>query len=409
MMTKRKKEEPITKDTQCRALKSENGKSVRRLIGDGLFFEARSSGKKVFLFRYQWDKKPQTITIGHYPGVTLAKARATAIAYQELIQQEIDPRRENAEVGQSKTTFKLVAEQWFQKYQSTWKDFARNRHLKSLERDIFPLIGNMSIDDITKADLLNTIKPHEDPGHHDVAHRLYARLHAIFEFAVGASLTTNYPFVGLKKALTPRPKAKNQPAIKPNEAHDMMEALKNSNAGKVVKLYIELLAHLFTRPKELREAKWCEFDLKNSEWTIPAERMKMGVEHWVPLSHQVLKLLKELRLLTGFTPYLFNTPTLNKSQPITETSVRKILHNTGYKNRHTAHGFRSLASTVLHEQSHFRTDAIEAQLAHKVQGVRGVYLRADFKQERKELMNWYSEWLANQKQKSMNNTSATES
>lgn len=287
----------------------------------------------------------------------------------------------------------MVAEQWFQKYKFSWKDFARNRHEKSLLRDILPLIGEKAIDEVTKADLLNVIKPHEDVGHHDVAHRLFARLQSIFEFAVGASLTENYPFIGLKRVLMPKPKAKNQPAISASEAHEMMLVIKNTNSTKIVKLYMELLAHLFTRPSELREAKWSEFDLQKAEWNIPSERMKMGLAHWVPLTHHVLNLLKELRLLTGFTPYLFSSPALKKPQPISEASVRKLLHNAGYKNRHTAHGFRSLASSVLHEQGDFKADAIEAQLAHKVQGVRGIYLRADFKQERRLLMEWYSGWL----------------
>ena len=102
-------------------------------------------------------------------------------------------------------------------------------------------------------------------------------------------------------------------------------------------------------------------------------------------------------MITGFTPYLFSSPTAMKPQPISETSARKLLHGSGYKDRHTLHGFRALASTVLHEQANFRSDAIEAQLAHKVQGVRGVYLRADFKQERRQLMEWYSTWLQSKK------------
>ncbi|WP_165482147.1 tyrosine-type recombinase/integrase, partial [Legionella feeleii] len=273
------------------------------------------------------------------------------------------------------------------------QDFARNRHSKSLSRDILPFIGSKPIDEITKTDLLSIITPHENLGHHDVAHRLYARLQSIFEFAVGASFTENYPFIGLKKALAPRPKAINQPAISSQEAHEMMKIIKQAPSTKIVKLYMELLAHLFTRPTELREAKWCEFDLQKAEWNIPADRMKMGIAHWVPLTPYVLNLLKELRLITGFTPYLFSSPALKKPQPISEASVRKLLHNAGYKNRHTAHGFRSLASSVLHEQGNFKSDAIEAQLAHKIQGVRGIYLRADFKTERRELMNWYSSWL----------------
>lgn len=275
-----------------------------------------------------------------------------------------------------------------------WKEVARNRHSKSLTRDIYPLIGNKAIDEITKVDILNVIQPHEEQGHHDVAHRIFARLKAIFEFAVGASFTENYPFIGLHKALMPKPKIINQPAINASDAHELLHRIRESTATKINKLYIEILAHVFTRPKELRLAQWSEFDLCSGEWNIPQERMKMGLPHWVPLSSQVLKLLKELRLLTGFTPYLFNSPTSKAHQPISETSSRKLLHLLGYKNRHTLHGFRSLASSVLHEQGHFRSDAIEAQLAHKVQGVRGVYLRADFKQERRQLVEWYSNWLS---------------
>lgn len=382
-------------DTQIRSLKIEDGK--RHADRDGLVLELRPSKKKlnkVFIFRYQWNKKPQTITIGNYPSISLADARDIALSYRNLVNKKIDPRAKNTEVEQTCITFGVVADQWFQKYKGTWKDFARNRHSKSLSRDLLSII-NKPIDEITKADLLLIIKPHEDLGHHDVAHRLYARLKSIFEFALGASLTENYPFVGLKKALIPRPKVKNQPAISSREAHEMLNVIKKTNSTKIVKLYMELLAHVFTRPKELREAKWEEFDLQNAEWNIPAERMKMGLPHWVPLTPYVLSLLKELRLITGFSPYLFSSAAFKQSQPISETSVRKLLHKAGFKNRHTAHGFRSLASSVLHEKGDFKSEAIEAQLAHRIQGVKGIYLRAEFRKERREFMEWYSNWLCN--------------
>lgn len=378
-------------DSQIKSLKAENGKSKRKAICDGLVIEARPSGKKVFIFRFQWNRKPQTITIGQYPGIKLVEARRIAISYRELVDKGVDPRVDPEK--QRQLTFKEIAELWFQKNVHRWKEITKNRHHKSLIRDIYPFIGNNPIDEITKSNLLALIHPHEIKGHHEVAHRLHDRLEAIFEFAVGASLTENYPFIGLKKALAPKPKATNQPAIHPKEAHKLLEAIKNRPTSKITKLYIELLAHLFTRPSELRLAKWCEFDLQQAEWNIPTERMKMAAPHWVPLSPQALKILKELRLMTGFTPFLFNSPTAKLAQPISETSARKLLHNTGYKDRHTLHGFRALASTVLHEFSHFRSDAIEAQLAHKVQGVRGIYLRADFKQERRLLMQWYSNWI----------------
>ncbi len=377
-------------DAKIKSLKIEDGK--RHTDRDGLVLEIRPSGKKVFLFRFQWEKKPQTITLGNYPSLSLADARIKATSHRDLLNKGVDPRKGDVN-EQRKLSFREVAEQWHQKNIHRWKAVTSNRHYKSLTRDIYPFIGDKPIDIITKAELLEIIQPHEILGHHEVTHRLHDRLEAIFAFAVGASLTDNYPFIGLKKALAPKPRVTNQPAIHPDEAHKMLAIIKNTPGRKIVKIYTELLAHLFTRPSELRLAQWSEFNLQQAEWHIPAERMKMAAPHWVPLSKRVLELLKELRLITGFTPYLFNSPATQTHQPISETSVRKLLHNNGYKELHTLHGFRALASTVLHEQGHFRSDAIEAQLAHKVQGVRGVYLRADFKQERRELMNWYSEWL----------------
>lgn len=395
MMLKNKKEKPIKTDTQIKALTSENGKTKRRAISDGLFIEARPSNKLVFIFRFQWNKKPQTITLGTYPHLSLADARSTAFDYQKLIKDKIDPRQKNSD-EEKLTSLYEAAELWKKKNINNWRERTQTIHKRSLERDVYPYLGNKPLNEISKFDLLSLINKHENKGNYEIAHRLFNRLKAIFDFAVASGFTTNYPFIGLKAAIAPKPRIKNQPSIMPNEAHKMIGIIKNSNANKVTKLYIELLAHLFTRPAELRLAEWSEFDLHKKEWNIPAERMKMAISHWVPLSNEVIELLKELRLLTGFQTYLFNSPSTKNKQPISEASARKLLHNSGYKNIHTLHGFRALASTVLHEQSHFRSDAIEAQLAHKVQGVRGVYLRADFKDERRRLMNWYSDWLQEQ-------------
>ncbi|NDH08619.1 MAG: DUF4102 domain-containing protein [Gammaproteobacteria bacterium] len=172
------------------------GDKKRHTDRDGLVLELRPSKKKlnkVFIFRFQWDKKPQTITIGDFLSVGLADARELALTYRNMVNKGIDPRLKNSDVEQAKLTFGVVADQWFQKYKGTWKEFALNRHSKSISRDILPIIGDKPIDEITKTDLLMLIRPHEELKHHDVAHRLYARLQSVFEFAVGASLTENFP------------------------------------------------------------------------------------------------------------------------------------------------------------------------------------------------------------------------
>ncbi len=161
-------------DSLIRSLKL--GDKKRHTDRDGLVLELRPSKKqlkKIFIFRFQWDKKPQTITIGEYRSVGLAGARDIALAYRNMVNNGDDPRAKNIDTEQPKITFGVVADQWFQKYKGTWKDVARNRHSKSLSRDILPIIGDKPIDEVTKADLLLIIRPHEELKHHDVAHRLY--------------------------------------------------------------------------------------------------------------------------------------------------------------------------------------------------------------------------------------------
>lgn len=368
-------------------------KTKRYTDRDGLTLEMRPSGNKIFIFRFQWGRKPQTITLGRYPSLSLAAARKLAVEYRSCIDLGTDPREKIRSVNKGKVVFKTVAERWYTMHYQSWRENTRKKHRRSLDRDIHPIIGNVPINELTRANFLQVIHPHEVLGHHEIAHRLHSRLRAIFEFALAAGITENYPFNGLKKALIPKPRVKNQVAVDPEEAHEMFASFENSSARKVTKLYVKLLSHLFVRPSELRLAKWSEFDLQNAEWHIPTERMKMDSPHWVPLSTYALSILRELRLITGFTPFLFNSPDAKIPQPISETSARKLLHKAGYKGRHSLHGSRVLASTVLHSESNFRSDAIEAQLAHKVQGVRGIYMRAEFKQERRELMEWYGGWI----------------
>lgn len=273
----------MLKDVHIKALKPENGKTKRKAISDGLFIEARSSGKKVFIFRFQWNQKPQTITLGYYPSLGLGEARSIALDNQTLLHKGVDPREKDSKES-NQLTFREVAERWHKTKCARLKEVTQKRHYKSLVRDVYPSIGDKPIDNITKSELLNIIQPHELKGHYEVSHRLHSRLKSIFDFATGSSLTENYPFMGLKSVMEEKPPVTNQPAISPNEAHEMLDAIKNSSVSRINKIYIELLAHVFTRPSELRLAKWSEFDLQQAEWYVPADRMKMKVAHWVPLS-----------------------------------------------------------------------------------------------------------------------------
>ena len=164
-------------DAKVKSLKIEDGK--RHADRDGLVLEIRSSGKKVFLFRFQWEKKPQTITLGNYPSLSLADARIKATSHRDLLNKGIDPRKGDIN-EQCKLTFREVAEQWHQKNTHRWKPVTSNRHYKSLTRDIYPFIGDKSINEITKAELLKIIHPHEQLGHRDLSGALRTKIFLIF-------------------------------------------------------------------------------------------------------------------------------------------------------------------------------------------------------------------------------------
>lgn len=288
-------------NTQIEHFKPE-AKTKRYSDRDGLTLEVRSSGSKVFIFRFQWQHKPQTIVLGHYPAISLSHARELAVMYHARVNNGVDPIGKGHAEEQKQLAFKVIAEQWYTKNCQRWRIKTQQIHRRSLNRDVYPLIVDTYINDITKTSLLHVIHPHEELGHHEIAHGLHDRLKTIFDYAAASGLTDNYPFNGLKKALTPKPKIINQVAVNNNEAHEMLAQVRDAKAYKIVKLYIELLAHLFVRPSKLRLAKWSEFNLHQAEWSMPTERMKMDAPHWVPLSQQALAILKELRLITGFTP-----------------------------------------------------------------------------------------------------------
>jgi len=258
-------------NTQIKLLKPIN-KTKRYKDRDGLTLEVRPSGNKVFIFRFQWDKKPQTITVGHYPALSLLDARNIAVKYRNYLKNGVDPREGNKKYNKEHTIFATIADQWYNKNCQCWREVTQKNHKRSLEKNVYPIIGNIPINEITKADLLEIILPHEALGHYEVAHRLFSRIKAIFDYALSAGIIEYYPLHGLKNALAPKPKIKNQLAINANEAHEMLNQVRQSNSSTIVKLYIELLAHLFVRPAELRLAKWSEFDLQKAEWNIPTER-----------------------------------------------------------------------------------------------------------------------------------------
>lgn len=374
-----------------------NPKDYKLYDEKGLYLFVKANGSKYWRLRYRFDGKEKLLAIGVYPKVSLSKARILQDDAIELLDDGIDPsrdkkQRKDAEKLEKANTFEAVAREWYEEEKKGWTDDHAMRVIHSLEKEIFPHIGSMPITQIKTPDIKRAINLIQKRGANDIAKRSLQRISSVFSFAIQSGIAeTNSArdLIGSIKA----PKVKHQPSLK---RHQLSECLKRLNAydGMLqTKIALRLLIHTFVRPGELRGARWEEFDLTKKEWQIPGERMKMNIGHIVPLTKQTIKLINELEPITGRYDLLFPGER-RATQPMSENTLLFMLYRMGYKGKATPHGFRATASSILHEQK-FNSDAIERQLSHIERNkVKGAYnYNAEFMKERKEIMEWWSEYL----------------
>jgi integrase len=265
---------------------------------------------------------------------------------------------------------------------------------RRLEQHIFPWIGSKPIKTVTAADVLEALERIEKRGKAETAHRARSSCGDIFRFAVATRRAERDPTIDLKGALMPV-RARHFPSVKrPEEVGALMRAIEGYDAKTIpIRAALRLLPLVFVRPGELRLAQWEEFDLAKAEWRIPGERMKMRSQHLVPLSRQALAILEELHPVTGPKGCVFPS-ILHAARPISDNTINSALRRLGYQ-RHemTAHGFRSIASTLLNELG-WNMDAIERQLSHGERNkIRGTYNFAEYLPERRKMMQAWADHL----------------
>ena len=291
----------------------------------------------------------------------------------------------------AENTFEAVTREWHEQKREQWTPHHATEVINTLMRDVFPAIGNKPITDIAPKEVLAIVRKVEKRGALDVASRILQRTGSVFRYAVQTGRIVINPATELRGVIKQR-KVKHKPALKADELPEFLRKLDNYDGDQVTILALTLLALTFVRPGELRGARWEEFDLDNSQWQIPAERMKMRHEHIVPLSRQALAILDQLKTLTGNSELLF--PSRNgEGKLMSENTLTYALYRMGYHSRATAHGFRATASTILNEQG-WRPDVIERQLAHAERNkVRAAYHRSEYLADRKKMMQSWADYL----------------
>lgn len=359
----------------------------------GLVLLVRPNGSKLWQLRYRHEGKEKTASLGQYPDVSLSVARGKREDLRKLVAAGSDPvavKREEkqAKLAKSENTFEIVARQWY----GRWKGTKNPRHagyvLARLEADVFPAIGSKPVAEVVAPDLVRMVKSIETRGALDIAKRCLQMSGQVFRYAIahGIGGTVRNPATDIKPTdvLTPRTK-ENYARIDVRELPDLLRKIEGYQGTPTTRLAIKLMALTFVRTGELIGARWAEFDLEAGRWDIPASRMKMKTPHIVPLSPQAIQVLQVLHSVTGGRELLFPGER-DHAKPMSNNTILGALDRMGYKGKMTGHGFRGLASTILHEQG-YDHQHIELQLAHMERNaVSAAYNHALYLKQRTAMM-----------------------
>lgn len=391
--------EKLLSDKACDAAKPRQ--SIYYLNdGAGLRLQVRPNSARYWLLRYRLGGKESTFQIGSYPDVGLREARKRASAARELVAQGRSPSVEKrvqkaAAIQRSAGTFQSVADEWLERHRSDWSTTHYERNQGLLRRIVFPKLGCIPIAEITEPMLLGVLKAAYDAGTRESARRARGVCAQVFAYAKNTHRATHNPARELAdSSVLKKPEVRHFAALRADQVGPMLRALNASGSAPTVKA--ALLAMLFTglRDYSLRAACWSEIDLETAVWTIPAERMKRRQQHTVPLPRQAVTMFRELANLTRKAPDSLVFASHSKHGHLAENTLRKVLHDLGFEV--TAHGIRSLITDVLNEAG-FNADAIERQMHHvEKDKVRAAYLRSDFFEYRRTMMQWFADWLAAQ-------------
>lgn len=385
-------------DTVLSTLEAEL-KEYRESYGiDRLYFVVSANGRKRWEVRYKKpDGKWGWHGLGSYPDVTAKKAREKAQAAQTLVSDGIDPIHHKAALKAAREAsvlnpFHESVAYWFQRKTDDGLAESTLRLMRGyLDNDILPALGNKPIAEITPRDCALLQEKIEARGATNTRDKIRVALRQIFSQAIARGLCEVNPASELVSIATKTPKAKHYPHLLEPELPAFLQALCTSTSRTPARTATWLCLWTASRPGMVRWAEWSEIDFVTALWTIPADKMKMRRAHMVPLSKQALEALRELHRITGRARYLF--PGIGAKQPvISENTINLTLRKIGYKGRLVGHGTRHTASTLLREHG-WDKDHVEVQLAHKEEGVAGIYNQAQYLPQRRAMMHWYADYL----------------
>lgn len=387
---------PLT-DVSVRTVKP-GPKPVKLSDGRGLYLLVNPTGSKLWRWKYRANGKEKVMALGAYPDVTLAKARDAMSEARKELAGGADPMvlrmaEKLAKRQAAENSFASVAQLWW----AQWKSGRSDRHasyvMRRLEADILPAIGARPVDQIEAPELVAMVKGISKRGAIDLAKRALQTTGQVFRYAIAHGKAKRNPAVDIRPSdILPSRKKVNYARVDAKELPALLRQIEAYQGTPTTRMALKLIALTFVRTSELIGARWEEFDLEAARWDIPAARMKMKTPHIVPLSRQAIDVLQTLHVVSGHSALLFPGER-DHDKPMSNNTILKALERMGYKGRMTGHGFRGIASTLLHEMG-FDHAHIELQLAHQERdAVSAAYNHATYLRERAKMMQRWANYL----------------
>ena len=390
-------------------------KDYKLTDGEGLFLLVAKTGGKRWRFKYRFDTKEKNMALGTYPAISLSKARELKNEYRAQVANGISPadekKKEKQKIDEVKRinifTFEKVAsellEEWREK--ETISEATYKRNYLYLNKDAYPIIGNTPVGEITPNNIKTVVSNVADRGAKESSRKLFYALSKIFRILVNRNNADNPKYnYGIEfnpcklieiTDLVGEKSDKHYPTIiEPKEIKALLSSISGYKGDISTKRALELMPYTALRPGNVRLAEWSELDLENKLWVIPAKKMKTRNNFSIPLTDAMVKIFKKQMPLSGDDRYVFPSPS-DKTRALSDNALNGSLRRLGYsKEEFTAHGFRAMFSTIVNERTNFKHEIIESCLAHSVgSNTSRAYNRADYLEQRKEVMQWWSDYL----------------
>lgn len=366
--------------------------------GYGLFLLILPSGIKSWRFNYARPitQKRTKISLGIYPAVSLAQARAKREEYRALLAQGIDPQEhkeqeQKAAISKIENSLLFIAERWKAKKAQEVEELTLKKNWRRMEAYLFPVIGNMPVNEIVPKIAIEALEPLYNQGKGDTLRRVIRLLNEVLNFAVNYGLIPFNPCLQINEVFS-FGKSNNNPAISPKELPELIKTVMYSSVAIQTKLLFQFQLLTMVRPSEASNATWSEIDLEKALWTIPAKRMKKRNPFVIPLSSQAIAILDKMKSISPKSEYVFQS-WIKSNQPMSSQTINKMLSDLGYKDKQTAHGLRTIGRTYLAEQR-IDYEVAEMCISHKTGTQTGkIYDRADFLEQRKPVMQLWGDYV----------------